>query len=137
MDGIAIDWKRISGGEKIQLLVNDIINNYSIEKPELSAIGLVKLYKALQTLPGDTWRNKKMNEVQQLVEECSALFIEATTGQPNVVQGDTLRTTFFINKRHDVNASLKEIRLEDFDSAVSIPLEINQNFTFNKTFKIL
>ena len=136
MDGITIDWKRIDGGEKVQSMINDILSSYNIEKPEMSVPALVKLYQAIQALPGNNWRNKKLMEVQQLVEECSVLFVEATSGQSNVLQGDTLRTTFFINNRKEVNASLKNIKLESFDSSLSIPLMLNQNFTFNKTLKI-
>jgi len=136
MDGIIIDWKRVSGGEKIQSMINEIINTYSIDKPEISVAALVKLYKAIQQLPDDNWRNKKLMEVQQLIEECSALFAEATSAQQNVVQGDTLRMTFFIDDRKEVNASLKNIAVEGFDSSLSIPLALNENFSFNRTLQI-
>jgi len=136
MDGITIDWKRITGGEKIQSMINEIISGYNIDKPEMSVAALVKLYTAIQELPDGNWRNKKLMEVQQLIEECSALFAEATSAQQNVVQGDTLRMTFFINNRKEINASLKNIEAEGFDSALSIPLALNENFSFTKTLQI-
>ncbi len=136
MDGITIDWKRISGGEKIQSMINDILAGYNIEKPENSVAALVELYKQIQVLPAGNWRNKKLDEVQQIIEECSALFAEATSAQRNVVQGDPLSATIFINKRKDINALLKHIQFENFDSSFSIPLTPNQNFTFNKTLTI-
>lgn len=136
MDGIVIDWKRIAGGEKIQSMINEIAGTYNIEKPELSIEALVQLYAAIEILPDDNWRNKKLQDVQQLIEECAALFTEATSGQQSVIQGDTLRTTFFINNRKAVNASLKKIELENFDSSLSISLTPNQNISFNKTIKV-
>jgi LmbE family N-acetylglucosaminyl deacetylase len=136
MDGVTIDWKRIDGGEKIQSLINEILSNYNIEKPEMSVPALVKLHTAIQALADGNWRNKKLTEVQQLIEECSALFTEATSAQSNVIQGDTLRITFFINNRKEANVSLKDIAIENFDSSLSTPLGLNQNISFNKTLKI-
>jgi hypothetical protein len=94
------------------------------------------LYAAIQALPDGNWRNKKLTEVQQLVEECSAIFAEATSNQQSVVQGDTLKATLFINDRKEINASLKNIEIEGFDSSVSVPLTLNQNFTFNKIINV-
>jgi LmbE family N-acetylglucosaminyl deacetylase len=136
MDGIVIDWTRINGGEKIQSMINEIENSYIIDKPEMSVPALVRLYAAIKTLPADTWRNKKLQDVQQLIEECGSLFTEAMSGQQSVVQGDTLRTTFFLNNRKVVNASLKDIQLENFDTSMSMQLIPNQNFSFTKTIRI-
>jgi LmbE family N-acetylglucosaminyl deacetylase len=136
MEGITIDWNRINGGAKIQSLINEITDGYRIDKPEMSVAGLVKLYTAIEALTEGNWRNKKLQEVQQLIEECSALFSEATSEQQSVIQGDTLRTTFFINNRSAVDASLKAIELEGFDTSLSIQLTPNENFSFTKTVNL-
>jgi len=52
------------------------------------------------------------------------------------VQGDSLKVDFVINQRQDVHAILKDIRLENFDSAFTLSLPVNQNFTINKTLEI-
>ena len=129
-DGIDISWKRITGGDAIQSMINNITNDYKADAPELSVSSLVKLYELIKTLPESNWRNKKLDEVQQLIEECSALYVEATSSQPGVVQGDTLRINFFLNKRKNVNAILKNIKVENFDTALSTLLSTNQNFNF-------
>ncbi|MDP4282925.1 MAG: PIG-L family deacetylase [Bacteroidota bacterium] len=136
MDGIVTDWKRIPGGESIEVMINAIISNYNIAEPKLSVPALVKLYKAIKALPEGNWRNKKLGEVQNIIMECSALYVEATSSQPNVVQGGTLSINFNLNKREDVNASLKNIRVENFDSAFSISLPTNQNVDVTKTLPV-
>lgn len=136
MDGVVIDWKRISGAEKIQTLINTIITNYQFEKPETSVSSLVNLYQLIKAIPGGIWRDKKLEETQQIIEACSALFTEATASQENVLQGDTLRVNFFINKRKEVNAILKHITLDHFDSSFNTTLSVNANFSFNLTLPI-
>ena len=136
MDGIITDWKRISGGEAIQTMINSIISNYNEAEPQLSVPAFVKLYEAIKALPEGNWRNKKLDEVQKLIIECSALFVEATSSQSQVVQGDFLKINFVLNKRTDVNASLKNISIENFDSTISISLTTNQNVEINKTLAV-
>ncbi|HEY8689357.1 MAG TPA: PIG-L family deacetylase, partial [Chitinophagaceae bacterium] len=72
MDGVVTDWKRINGGDGIQSMINNIIGNYKTDQPELSVPALVKLYQSIKALPQSNWTNKKLNEVQQIIEECSA-----------------------------------------------------------------
>lgn len=136
MDGIITDWKRINGGETIQLMINDIIAKYKPDQPELSVNALVNLYKAIKELPVGNWRNKKLEEVQQLIEACSALFVEATSNQQNVVQGDSLKISFVFNERKNIPAVLKNINIDNFDSTLSANLAMNQNVTINKSLLV-
>ncbi len=136
MDGIVTDWKRLPGGDKVQSMVNDIVTSFKFDKPELSVPALVILYNAIKALPESNWRNKKLNETQQIIEECAGLFTEATANQPNVVQGDNFTVSFFCDKRAQVNATLKNIRLESFDSSFSSVLGFNENFAMNKSFYV-
>lgn len=136
MDGVVSDWKRISGGDKIQTQVNSIIAAYQFEKPEASVPALVALYRSIKALPAGNWRDKKMAETQQLIETCAALFSEATSAQETVVQGETLNVNVFFNKRKPVNASLKKIHLENFDTIVTVSLGQNANISFNKALAV-
>lgn len=136
MDGIVYDWKRLEGGERIEAMVNNITGNFKFEKPELSVPALVNLYQSIKALPESNWRNKKLEETQNIIEACAALFSEATTNQQDVVQGDVFNINFFMNKRSNANVSVKNIRLEGFDTSFSAALENNQNVTFNKTLPV-
>ena len=136
MTGIITDWKRIPGGEAVGKMIDEIIANYNIAEPQLSETALVKLYKAIKALPEGNWRDKKLDEVQQIIVECSALFVEATSPQSQAVQGGNLSINFVLNKREDVNASLKNIKVENFDSSFTGPLATNQNFEVNKTIPV-
>nr|MDQ6902980.1 PIG-L family deacetylase [Bacteroidota bacterium] len=136
MDGVITDWKRIPGGERIETMVNLILSNFSVAHPDLSVAELVELYKAIKALPEGNWRDKKLDEVQQIIVECSALFVEATSSQPQVVQSGSLAINFNLIKRENVNASLKKVSVDHFDSAFTAPLVTNQNFNLNKTIPV-
>ena len=136
MDGIVTDWKRINGGEVIQSMINDIIAKYKPDQPELSVTALLNLYKLIKELPVENWRNKKLTEVQQLIESCSALYVEATSNQQNVVQGDTLKISFVLNERRNINVVVKNMVIENFDTTLSTHLSTNQNLTINKNLVV-
>jgi LmbE family N-acetylglucosaminyl deacetylase len=136
MDGVVIDWKRMEGGERIQPMVNDIITNFNFAKPAASVAALVKLYTAIKALPESNWRNRKLQETQSLVEECAALFTEASSNQETVVQGGAFGVTFFVSNRSNINATVKSIKLEGFDTTLSAAVTDNQSINVNKNFQV-
>ncbi|MDQ6757146.1 MAG: PIG-L family deacetylase [Bacteroidota bacterium] len=136
MEGIEISWKRISGSDAIQSMINNIISNYKTDQPELSVPALVKLSQSIKAVPESNWRNKKLAEVQQIIEECSALYVEATSSQPSVVQGDSLKINFIINERKGIPITVKSITVENFDTSLSTVLSANQNLAITKTLSV-
>ncbi|MGI8634255.1 MAG: PIG-L family deacetylase, partial [Segetibacter sp.] len=136
MDGIVTDWKRIPGGENVGNLVNQVIRDFKLEDPALSVPALVKIYGAIKLLPEGNWPNKKLAETQNLIEACAGLFTEATTNEQNVVHGGRLAVTYFINSRSSVNATVKNIKFESFDSSFSSTLASNQTLAINKVFRV-
>lgn len=136
MDGIVTGWKRIAGGEKIEGLINNITANFKLDNPSFSVPALLKLYDAIKALPQSTWRNKKLQEAQDIIEECAGVFTEATTSEPFVVQGDVLDVNFFFNNRKSVNVAVKKIQLEGFDTAFSAALSSAEVFVVNKRIRV-
>ncbi len=136
MDGVITDWKRVDGGDKIETMINDAIANYDIAKPQLSVPALVKVYQAVKALPEGNWVNEKRNELQQIIEACSALYVEATSSQREIVQGDTLKVDFLLNEREDVHVTVKDIKVENFDSTFSSVLPMNQNVSITKEIPV-
>ncbi|MEO7960473.1 MAG: PIG-L family deacetylase [Ginsengibacter sp.] len=136
MDGVITNWNRMEDGKPIGVLIGEITATYKLESPELSVPKLVRLYSALKSLPESSWKNQKLKEAQQIIEAASGLFVEATSSQPEVVQGENLKVDFFINKRNDVDAELKRISIQNFDSSFMFKLNTNQNFSFDKVLPV-
>ncbi|MES1220070.1 MAG: PIG-L family deacetylase [Bacteroidota bacterium] len=134
MDGVDLTWGRVAGAEKIPTIVDSLASSFDLLRPDRSVKGLVRLYQAINVLPDGYWKNKKLDEVKQLIEQCSGLFIDATTNAQFAVQTDSVRINFSLNNRLGVNATLKEVRADEFDSTLSQPLSRNRNINFGKTF---
>ena len=133
LDGIDFSWKRVAGGEAIAKLIDSVTASFDLLHPEKSVKGLVRLFQSVKSLPEAYWRNKKLVEIQQLVEQCSGLFLDATTTEQFAVQTDSVKFNFSFNDRLGTNAILKEVKVDAFDSLMNQPLVKNRNQFFVKT----
>ena len=136
MDGVELSWKRVQGGEMISKIIDSLTSSFDLLHPENSVKGLVRLYKAINALPDGYWENQKLKEVQQLVEQCSGLFLDATTTDQFAVQTDSIRINFFLNNRLGVTATLKNISVDALDSTFNIPLTKNKNVLIGRIFYV-
>ncbi len=133
LEGIDISWKKVNGGEAIEKMVNDISSSFDFLHPENSVKGLVQLYKTLNAMPAGYWRNKKLDETRQLIEQCSGLWIDVFATEQIAVQTDSIRFNFQFNNRLGVNATIKGFVVDGFDSLMGQPLARNRNINFAKT----
>lgn len=132
MDDVNMSWSSIEKGASIDAKIDEILNNYSLLHPERSVPALVSLYKDIRALPEGYWRNQKLQEVQQLVERCSGLWMDVTSASEFVVQGDTMRVLAAINNRLGANAQLVRFSLDAFDSTINKPLAANTNMVITR-----
>jgi LmbE family N-acetylglucosaminyl deacetylase len=134
LEGIDLTWKKIKGGEAIEKIVNDIAASFDFLHPENSVKGLVQLYKALNAIPTGYWRDKKISETKQLIEQCSGLWVDVFTTEQFAVQTDSIRFLFQFNNRLGVNAILKGFSVNGYDSIMNLQLTRNRNINFARTF---
>src|SRR6187549_3896632 len=99
MDDVNLGWKRVPGAESIEEMVNGIVASYDLLHPEKSVEPLISLYKAISNLPDGYWKAQKLNEVRILIEQCSGLFIDATSTEQFAVQTDSVRINLALNNR--------------------------------------
>ena len=136
LDGVDISWGRVEGGKQMAVIIEDILNTFNLLHPEKSVNGLINLYKALQTLPAGNWRSQKLNEVQQLIMQCSGLFMDATTAVQYAAQTDSLKINFVFNNRLGAEAVLAGVLVDKFDTTFNRQMEKNRNISFSKTFYV-
>ncbi len=141
MDGVVTDWTRISAeGGSVKDTINKIIQQYDFEHPEKSVLALVELYKNVQKLKyHDIWWHKKKKEIEDLIIECSGVFVEATTDVEYAIPGEKLTVNLFLNKRNKVDLQLGQVLLntsaeKSYDTSINLKTLANNNYTFSKTF---
>lgn len=124
---INTSWTRVKGGDKVQPLVNKVIFEFNEDKPELSVPLLLEVRKQILLLDNSVWKQRKLKEVDQLLIDCSGLFIAVrannyltTSDQPVSVSLETIN-------RSDVAISLLNVKSQvlGLDSALSFPLKNN------------
>ncbi|WP_207510304.1 PIG-L family deacetylase [Longitalea luteola] len=136
MDGINTSWAKLEGGAAIEAQIDEILKSYSIANPENTVPALVNLYKSIQALKDGYWKKQKLEEVQRLVEQCSGLFMEASTGNEQAVEGDSVKINMVINNRLGAPVQLSKIQLDVLDTTLSLNLEKNRNVSLQKTFYV-
>ncbi len=146
MDDIVINWSRVQGGTEIESDINAIIQQYSFKHPEQSLASLIGLYTKVKNLPVSYWQQKKLLEIQQLIEACSGFFAEAFTTNEYAVQGDSLKISMTFNNRNKAAIAIDKVETwvlgENnvyrilFDSAFSKVLPNNENVNLAKSLVI-
>lgn len=68
----------------------------------------------------DTGKRRRKKEVQELIVQCSGLFMDITTAEQFAVQTDSLRFNFAFNNRLGSSISLEKIILDQFDSSFTV-----------------
>ncbi|MEO8116526.1 MAG: bifunctional PIG-L family deacetylase/class I SAM-dependent methyltransferase [Bacteroidota bacterium] len=136
LDGVDISWDKIPGGEKIQPLVQSIIDSYNFEHPENSVEKLVALYSTINALPDGFWKKKKLDATINLIAECSGIYAEAIASNELLVAGDNARIGISVIARNNVPVTLEKISLNKFDSTLSLPLMMDKNYSFQHQMQI-
>ncbi len=98
MEDVEISWKR-TADEGVANMVNGVIEKFDVSHPEKSIAALVDLYKKVEVLQDDFWKNQKLHDLKVLIQNCSGLFMDATTTARYAVLGDSLKINLVVNNR--------------------------------------
>lgn len=134
-EGINFGWSRI-GATRITSLIDAIIKAYQVDRPDRSVPALIRLYKEISKLPAGYWRTQKLNEVQQLVEAASGMWMEAYATAPFAVQGDSLRLTVLFNDQQGVNIKLNTVKIAALDTSFNVVTARNKNYVYSPSFVV-
>jgi hypothetical protein len=135
-EDVNTSWQRIKGAENVAALIQQAIASFNFLKPHQSVPTLVKIHQALEALPASYWRDQKLKETKQLIEDASGLWLETVANQQFAVQGDSLRFTTTLNNRLGGDVRLKGITFNSFDTTVNTVLSKNRNWILNKTLLV-
>jgi len=134
-EGINTTWSRLSGGEKVQPLVDAVIKNFDPEKPYASVPALLDIRKAIAALSPGVWRQRKLEDVEQLIMDCAGVFIDATADNYWVAPGQHVVVNLEMVNRSPVAIKLTAMQSPalGIDSTLNQSLENNAPLTFKRT----
>lgn len=142
MDGVDVSWKRTfrstSGGNTSTEFINHV-NEIISKGMDMSApnekflVELVKLYDLVQTVNDDYWKKQKSEEIKKIIENYSAIFLEATASSQYAVQGDSIKVTVTANNR--LGFDIKNVSVQVFNEVINLDT-LKQNTTVSKTVPV-
>lgn len=136
LDHVNTSWARLPGGEAISKQVSQLIQQYDLLHPERSVPALVSLYKQINALPDQPWKTQKLREVQELLIQCSGLYLEAFTRVPTAVQGDELKVQVAAINRLGAEVVLDKVVIGAASIDLNTPLRTNVNLDQTATIRI-
>jgi len=140
LDGVVTSWSRFKA-ESINKMIDELIRAYNITDPSASVKQLISLYKAIEKVNDGDWKHKKLEELRQLIEAASGVWLEATTSQSFVVNQDSLQVNFNAIVRSKLPVTLQRVQLDTIaasriDTLVNTPLAHNLALNFNRRIKV-
>ncbi len=138
-EGVNTTWSRIKNTGRIQQLVDKVIKEFNVEIPSASIPVLLEVRKEILLLEPGVWKNRKLVEVEQLIQGCLGLYIEVAADQYQTTPSERVTTRFELVNRSGTPVSLERITCEDLslDSALAIPLNNNVPILFTLKRQIL
>lgn len=133
MDGINTTWSRVKGGVKVQLLIDQIMQEFDMNNPDHIVPLLLKARAAVQELTDDYWKEQKTKEIDKLIMECSGIVLQAYSDAPYVVAGQPLQVHLHAINRS--NASVELNRIDLFGNQEDVNLELKDNIFDQRTFE--
>lgn len=129
---INTSWSRVKEGDRVEPLVLKAIRDFNPENPAASVPALLEIRKAIHGLGASVWKQRKLQEVEQLIKDCAGLFLEVSTHQPMATPGEPVKLAFEIINRSSANLVVERITSNELglDSSFSLSLQNNQPITF-------
>jgi LmbE family N-acetylglucosaminyl deacetylase len=131
-------WTRIDGGDKIQPLIQKCIQDFNEENPAASIPQLLTIHKQISSLKNSVWKNRKLQEVNQLIQDCAGLYLRATASEYMGSPGQPVRLSLELINRSPVSIEIKNLKSESLalDSSLSLTLKNNDPITIKSVKNI-
>lgn len=110
-EGIATGWSEYKNGDQITSLVSKAIKNFIPLQPSRTIPELIQLKNLLQNLPEGAVKRNKLEQVDQLILQCSGFYHLLYSSNNYASPGDSLLVNLEIVNRSDVNLKLENIEI--------------------------
>ena len=90
MDGVNTTWKRVAGGDEINIRINDLEKSFNAENPTKSLPLLMDIYASTQKLTDTYWKTQKLKELNLLIPACAGLWLESYAASSTYALGDSI-----------------------------------------------
>ena len=126
--GIDTTWNRVGRGD-IGREILAVIEEFDFESPQNSVASLLRIRKMIKTIDDAFWRERKLEEIDNIILHCIGLTADASVGQPHVVAGDSVKAVLRVVTRAGADVALLETRWPDGSVSQSATLKSDELHT--------
>lgn len=126
-ENINTSWTRVKGGERIQPLLDKVLKEFDEEKPFNSIPMLLQIRKEITSLEKSIWKERKLVDVNKLIQDCLGLFVEVTADNYWVAPGQRVTCSFEIVNRSSIDVKLEAIKSYELSMDTSAIINLVNN----------
>ncbi|UZO80167.1 PIG-L family deacetylase [Aquimarina sp. ERC-38] len=131
-EGIDTSWNRIKKGKEIQVLLDQILQEYDFTNPSASTANLIEVYKKIQNLEDQHWKQVKLEEIKDIILAVSGIYLEASTTTAFTTPSATLPIQIEAINRSSTPVVLSSIIIP----AINYKEQVNKKLEDNRTENI-
>lgn len=136
MDGVATGWQRVENAGDIPVLIDAIEKAFDPLHPEKSIPALTQLYKKVDALPAQPWKQRKLKEITELLLQCSGFYAEAFARVQAVAPSDSLQIQFSLISRLSGEWKLEKVSVDGYDTVLNRSLVVNKAAEWSRKIKV-
>ena len=135
-DGIDTTWNRVKGGNTIGEILYAIQKNFNFNNPSTHVPKLLEAYNLIQNLEDEHWKSVKSQEILEVIQACSGLYLEASAESNSATLNSTVKVTIEALNRSNVPVVLQSITYEKNTVDKNLTLSNNAKETFELDYFI-
>jgi LmbE family N-acetylglucosaminyl deacetylase len=125
--GINTSWSRLEGGAAIGKILQPLEENFNFKNPSAMVPQLVDAYLLLKNNKDSHWRTIKLKELEQLILDCSGIFVEAVSETSSINPNGIYTTNLEVINRGTAIVSVESITTGTGTSLVSANKTLKTN----------
>lgn len=127
-EGINTTWTRVKGGAPIGKLLAEVEKEFQYENPGASVPKLMQAYKLINGLPDGYWKRVKLNEIKEVINACTGMFVEMIAKDISATPGQVIDMSMEATNRSKVDVILQSVTFLPENNT----RRLNDTLLFNK-----
>lgn len=126
-DGIDLSWNRIPGSKAVQQGIKQLLSFFAPDQPQKSIPQLAQIWHDIQKLEDGYWKERKSDEVEQIMVACAGIKVESLTPKLRLVEEQPINfKTEIVVRNPDIHVEL--LRINDNKIGQTLPPNEITNF---------
>ncbi len=138
LEGIATNWSRVKGGDKVEKLIQKAIDTYKPTEPAAIVPTLLAARKELQKLPDNHWKKLKTDAINEVIQDALGLYLEVTASDYSAAPGQPVQFNIEAINRSATSVTINSInyKFATNDTTLQNKLAPNQPIKYSTTIKL-